>query len=68
MKVKCIETYYDNEMQRIINKGEMFEVSAARCDVLTGNNDYKTAFNLGKQDEVEHRIKHDEVSVFDEDK
>ena len=26
-----------------------------KCD-LTGN--YKTAFNLGKQDEVEHRVKH----------
>lgn len=44
MKVKCIETYYDNEMQRIVDKGEIFEVSAARCDVLAGNNDYKTTF------------------------
>lgn len=44
MKVKCIETYFDNEMQRIINKGEVFEVSAARCDVLTGRNAYKKAF------------------------
>lgn len=53
MKVKCIETYFDNEMQRNIDKGEVFEVSAARYDVLAGNNDYKTVFVEKVKEKIE---------------
>ena len=43
-------------MEKIVGEGVGFERIRRVTGYLTGN--YKTAFNLGKQDEVEHRIKH----------
>ncbi len=64
----CLECGYTNEINDVCPKCGSSKIQRLRRVTGYLTNDYKTAFNLGKQDEVEHRIKHDEVSVFDEDK
>lgn len=49
MLVEALDTYeklnvQDNELKRIPKKGETFEVSKERLNVLLGNNDYNVRF------------------------
>ena len=49
MKVRALDTYkrlsvQDNELGRIPNKGEEFEITKERYKVLTGNNPYHEVF------------------------
>ncbi len=49
MKVRALNTYSDlkiedNELGRIPEEGEEFEITEERADVLLGNNDYGVAF------------------------
>ncbi len=49
MKVKATNKYkelsiQDNELGRILEEGEVFEVTKERFDVLNGNNQYKEVF------------------------
>ncbi len=49
MKVRALNTYKelsisDNELNRIPEAGEEFEVSEERAEVLLGNNEYNTVF------------------------
>ena len=64
----CLECGYTDEINNVCPKCGSSKIQRLRRVTGYLTNDYKTAFNLGKQDEVERRIKHDEVSVFDEDK
>lgn len=61
----CMLCGYSGELNDICPECGAKEISGApspfqRLRRVTGylTNDYKTAFNLGKQDEVEHRIRH----------
>lgn len=49
MKVKALDTYKklgikDNELDRIPESGEIFEVTKERYEVLTSNNKYNEVF------------------------
>ena len=54
----CLECGYQGEIKDVCPKCGSNAIERLRrvTGYLTGT--YKTAFNLGKQDEVEHRIKH----------
>ena len=67
MKVKATEMYKklnvkDNELQRVLEEGEEFEVSKERFDVLNGNNAYNAIF----VEEVSEAVKVDEVVIDEE--
>ena len=65
----CLDCGYTNEMNDVCPKCGSNNIQRLRRVTGYLTNDYKTAFNLGKQDEVERRIKHDKVGVFNnEDK
>ncbi len=67
MKVKATEEYkkrkvIDNELNRIPEVGEIFEVSEERFKVLNGKNNYKAVFveeieTAKKQPKVEKAVK-----------
>lgn len=54
----CLECGHQGEIKDVCPKCGSNAIEHLRrvTGYLTGN--YKTAFNLGKQDEVEHRVKH----------
>lgn len=59
----CIECGYQGDIPSNCPKCNSDKIQRLRrvTGYLTG--DYKTAFNLGKQDEVEHRVKHNGLEV-----
>ncbi len=59
----CIDCGYQGEIDSICPKCGSKNIQRLRrvTGYITG--DYKTAFNLGKQDEVAHRVKHTAVCV-----
>lgn len=67
MKVKATAEYknrkvIDNELKRIPEAGEIFEVSEARFKILNGKNDYKAIFvekieTAKKEPKVEKAVK-----------
>lgn len=59
----CLECGYQGEIKDVCPKCGSNAIERLRrvTGYLTGN--YKTAFNLGKQNEVEHRVKHDQKEL-----
>ena len=61
----CMDCGYTDEIEDICPVCGSSNIQRLRrvTGYLTGN--YTTAFNKGKQDEVEHRTKHDHINLLD---